>query len=234
MDNFTCAFDNWLYPALSFSVIYLTVGNMYAILDFLQPSWYKRRAVHTRSFELGFISWYNLMRINMRNIIVGGIITFFMWYLRIFLIGCPAVRYDMGKTELKELLLCKIFAQSWFFLTHYTFHKIPWLYLKIHSFHHIFKTPIALSGLYANIWEIIIVNIPTAFFMPIYLGISPVIASIWVGLLAVHLCITHSSHRLFPWVEDPVYHMQHHLHADRHFGAVGTEMIEELLERIVK
>jgi sterol desaturase/sphingolipid hydroxylase (fatty acid hydroxylase superfamily) len=217
-----CALENWLLPASVFTLTFVILSHLFALCDALQPEWYVKCAVSSHYVKLTWPIYIHLLINNLRNIVFAFLVGLCCWSLRVLLLGCGGNEFGIPRTV--QWLISYLWAELWFWNSHFLVHQSPSVYHYVHAHHHRFRTPIAMVGFYATLSEMLLINSPLALVPTIVLGSDVVTSSCWLALLATHICLNHSAHQLLPrWLDDVSYHAMHHLVEQRHFGASWVE-----------
>jgi sterol desaturase/sphingolipid hydroxylase (fatty acid hydroxylase superfamily) len=119
------------------------------------------------------------------------------------------------RTELIRLLLYYILADLYFFTVHYTAHRVPFIYKKIHKFHHRIFSTSAVSALDANPLEHILVNIGSFFVGPIVVLGHINTIKLWLTVASIMTCVAHSGYKHFLVGKE---HNTHHRFAKYNYG----------------
>ncbi len=224
--EYTLPLEWWLLPTIVFSSAFLIVSNIYAILDYTQFTCYKNRCVYTKTDNykaLTFKVWLRVIANDIRNIVLAFLFGYILWFIRSsFSPNSPRQFKDENIILiLAQLFLCYIWAELWFWTSHFLVHKyLP----SIHKQHHEFVYTYAIVGFYSSVGELLIINLPLSTYMCILLKCHPVTQSIWLFVLGTHICLNHSAHQLLPKRFDDVsYHAQHHILHNIHYGAGWVE-----------
>ena len=178
-------YDYLALPAASFIGTYLITSHILAILDWTQPEWYKAREISPRP-KLTFQLYMAIMKRTILNIPVSVAVAAIFWHIRIT--RKPELRDIL--TAILQLLICFLCSELWFWTGHYLSHN-PLFYAKVHSLHHTFPRPIALSSLYCTLWEMLLINLPLATGMPTILQLHPYVNSLWNCGLAWYIAMKH-------------------------------------------
>ncbi|KAK1154431.1 cholesterol 25-hydroxylase-like protein [Acipenser oxyrinchus oxyrinchus] len=56
---------------------------------------------------------------------------------------------------LSEVVLCLLLFDTMSFMFHVLIHRVPWLFMKVHSVHHEVQDPFALAAQYSSYWEVL-------------------------------------------------------------------------------
>ena len=70
IDYFIKPLNWWLLPSTVFTTTFLLISNIYAVLDFLQPEWYKSRCVYDKQNQykpLTLKVWVYVVCNNIKN-----------------------------------------------------------------------------------------------------------------------------------------------------------------------
>jgi len=225
INYFIDALNWWILPGIIFSTTFLFVTNMFAILDFIQPKWYIERQVSQYCKPLTFTIWFKIVSNNIRNIIFSWFIGWIGWTLRFLLLETKIIPEELTLLLFVwQIICCYVWAELWFWFSHWFVHQDKIRYKKIHSKHHEYTTPYAIVGLYCTIYEMLLINLPLSILMPIIICCHPITQSIWLSILATHIALNHSSHQLLPkWLDDVSYHAKHHSCPSIHYGAGWIE-----------
>ncbi|XP_067857701.1 cholesterol 25-hydroxylase-like protein [Heptranchias perlo] len=119
---------------------------------------------------------------------------------------------------LSGVALCLLLFDLLFFLWHLLHHRLPWLYLRLHSLHHLHGSPFSLTAQYASAWEILSLQLMAAC-GPRLLGVHP-LTEMTFFLLNIWLAVEDhcgydlpwAPHRLVPFglLGGAPYHQLHH------------------------
>ena len=101
-----------------------------------------------------------------------------------------------------QVLGAMIVEDTSFYWTHRLFHAFPWLYARVHKFHHSMTAPIAIGAAYASVPDFMQNQFCTA------LGLIICCKNVYAGILWVILRIyitteVHSGYK-FPWFIDQI------------------------------
>lgn len=205
----------WFGPGHWFAFSYLVFANAYAILDFMQPEWYAKRALCT-SQTLTLRVWLKLNATSIMNLIVSDVIGSLIWSIRWYL--SPIVPTNDVGLGVMHIAICIVWTECWFWTSHYWMHKVSWL-RRHHDKHHEYTIPFALCTLHSSPIEMLFVNLPLSILMPCILGMHPFFQTMWLVFLSFHIVTIHSSHQLLPLcVIDASYHLEHHICKSKHYG----------------
>lgn len=212
--------EHWLIPSLTFVITFVILSHLLAILDYLEPEWYKNKEISVRP-KISLKLYCKIMFRTSINFCIAFVVGHILCYLTI---KQPA-EFPSLLISLLELIMCYFFAEFYFWLSHYIVH-LPTFYKKVHSLHHIFTRPIGLVAIYCTHWEMLIVNFPLASLMPIILKMHPLIHSIWNFGLCFYIVMIHSGHNLLPkWILDSNYHDNHHKYSKGNYGSYTLDKL---------
>ncbi len=218
--------DRWSGPGLWFACSFLVVSNVFAVLDWLQPAWYARRAVlGAKQPALDGATWFRVVCNNVRNIVLAYVMGILLIICRHAIKPFSPVS-DVGFwLYVTQLFTCYVWAELWFFCSHWWVHNNPQRMHLIHAKHHEFHThTFAIVGLYCSISEMFVVNLPLSIFLPLVADFDPSVTTVSLTFIAVHICLNHSAHQLLPvWLDNVSYHLDHHRRVANHFGARWVE-----------
>lgn len=120
---------------------------------------------------------------------------------------------------LAQIAACIFLTDMWFYFTHKMMHR-PWLYSRVHKFHHEFVEADSFSFSYCHWLECFIVNEPSTMLGPLVLGWPRELAQIWMIFSSCNSVFSHSGwHLPGPVSGDP--HDYHHRWRNVDFGAGG-------------
>lgn len=217
---------NWTWiPTLTFGLSYFAISSIYSFLDITQPEFYSRTAINNIK-PLTFNTWARVMYINIINILFGLLVGFIGWVVRLGLTENPTVPDFVLSECAIHLVIFVIWEECWMTLIHWAVHQSGYFYKKIHSMHHEFPIPYAITGLYCTLYEMALINLPISIGMWIALGSHPYTQAIWLFIVSFTLCSSHSSHQIFPkYIHNVEPHAIHHINPQVNFGS-------EFLERL--
>ena len=122
-----------------------------------------------------------------------------------------------------QVFVLLLFTETLIYWTHYSFHRVPFLWTYVHHRHHRYQVPQPYSALSFNPFDSFLQAVPhhiAAFFFPVHAGIY--VASVsFVTLWAV--CI-HDRVSFFrwPWLNYTDHHTLHHWYGDFNLGQYFT------------
>lgn len=121
-----------------------------------------------------------------------------------------------------EYFLCwLLFSDILFFTIHFSFHKIKYLYDKIHSIHHQYKYTYGLGAIYAHPLDFLLANlVPTFTFVWLYPPSDLMAYFIILFSTSYTVLISHSG---FKFVDDS--HLKHHLFFKKNYGLLLTDKV---------
>lgn len=126
--------------------------------------------------------------------------------------------------EIYKFLFYIFCIDIWFFTFHYLFHKIPFLYQKIHKFHHRESIPSAVSALDAHIIEHLLINISSILIGPILWPGYYLTIYFYIFLTTANSCISHSGYKNYLVGEE---HNIHHKMTKYNYG-IGLYLLDKL------
>jgi len=111
-------------------------------------------------------------------------------------------------------IICIIWADAWFYITHWYMHYNRFLYKYIHKAHHMYTDPFAFSSFDSNLIEHIVVNVGSVSGGAIiagYLGLfDKNHTGVWFLLTTYTSCVAHSGYT--------IKHYLHHKHINYNYG----------------
>lgn len=138
----------------------------------------------------------------------------------------------------RHLLVALFFYDLLFFLQHYTFHKVPYLYRKFHKKHHTHPIVNVKVTNRLHVVERLALILSANFGLKIQ-GAHPLTRSLFIIVFIVMLIDNHSGYE-FPWgyhkiipaglVAGPRKHYLHHVYSDRSYQPILT-YIDYFLEK---
>jgi sterol desaturase/sphingolipid hydroxylase (fatty acid hydroxylase superfamily) len=213
----------WSVPSIIFALSYFGIANGFAILDKLQPKWYKELEITPRPI-LTFSLWLKLNLTCFINISIVYFLGLMCWnnidsifHLDLSFISIPYFEcLSLVLVKVFSLVLCYYWAVIWFWYSHLICHS-KYLY-KFHKKHHEFKNPIGLCALYCSIFEILIVNAPLGLVMPVLLRLDTFSICIWHVLISSYIILIHCGHYILS--ADVKFHDDHHRTVNRNYGVL--------------
>ncbi|MCI4392911.1 hypothetical protein PGIGA_G00151350 [Pangasianodon gigas] len=115
-----------------------------------------------------------------------------------------------------ECFSCLLVFDTFFFVAHYTMHRIPWLFRIFHQSHHMNRHPFALAAQDSSITELVSQQL-LAVWSTVLVGCHPV-SEIFFHLLNIWLAVEDhcgydfpwALHRLLPCFGGAPFHQAHH------------------------
>jgi lathosterol oxidase len=122
-----------------------------------------------------------------------------------------------------QVVVLLVFTETLIYWTHYSFHRVPFLWKHVHERHHKYVVPTPYSSLSFNPMDSFLQAVPhhiAAFFFPVHAGVY-LVSVLFVTLWAV--CI-HDRVSFFrwPWLNYTDHHTLHHWYSDFNLGQYFT------------
>lgn len=134
----------------------------------------------------------------------------------LLLVACPTFVDTPVWMGVLQVPLCVCVTDLLFYHLHRLMH-CPFLY-PFHKEHHVWRTPIAASALYAGAFEHVVLNASPPLLAAVLLRCHPFIMCLWVGLATCNTVLAHSNSG---------QHSCHHKHSKCNFG-VGLMLCDRL------
>jgi sterol desaturase/sphingolipid hydroxylase (fatty acid hydroxylase superfamily) len=194
--------------------IYWTIGSIYLLFD-QYPEYFSRfkiQSIYNKPDKL-----YNIFKVvSFNQLIVTPIFGYISYnYME------PSNIKPTLFLVIKELSVSLIATEIFFYYSHRLLH-LPYLYRKIHSLHHSYKTPMGITSLYSHPIEYIISNI-----LPVIIGsilCSSHITTIWIWQIIV-LTNTIKSHSGYNFINLKIFtnnsHDIHHMKYKYNYGVLN-------------
>ena len=104
-----------------------------------------------------------------------------------------------------QYALMIIIMNAAFALAHYSFHRIRWFYLRVHSLHHRLKVPHPAGAIYAHPLEHVLANL-----LPVGLALGIMQPHHYLALVFIAHVSWETVQGHTPYIEDPSGHNLHH------------------------
>ena len=114
-----------------------------------------------------------------------------------------------------QFSLIVTWEEFWFYTVHRILHS-PALYRRFHAQHHTFKSPIAVSAIYAHPFEHLFANLLPVITGPLVFGLCLSILRFWVVFSTINAILAHCGYNF-----SNGYHDIHHITNKHNFGVLG-------------
>ena len=116
--------------------------------------------------------------------------------------------------EIYEFIMSFILVELFFYINHYTFHKVPWLYKNFHKQHHEIKDVLGIGAIYCSSVEHIFINL-FPFLLSHAIYSNSAIHSITMMLFGLSNTILNSH------TDKTCAHSRHHINFNTDYGTFG-------------
>jgi len=191
--RFTEIFGLWHPPALCFTISFVGLSQLFAVLDHCQPKWYRNLSVVSfdEKYRLSFSTWKQITVNNFLNLLMTYVVG-----IALFVV-LPSRETWNGLSEFPlwmQALACYIWGETWFWTSHWWVHQHPHRMRVVHAKHHEFRHLFAIVGLYCSPLEMLIVNWPLSIVFPILTRVHTTVFCLWMTVLGLHIANNHSIH----------------------------------------
>jgi sterol desaturase/sphingolipid hydroxylase (fatty acid hydroxylase superfamily) len=116
--------------------------------------------------------------------------------------------------QLIRLTVCILIEEVLFYYIHRILHT-PWFYQRFHKLHHQIVVPVAVSTLYVDTVEHIVLNLLPVLFAPWLAGVQGDFLYVWFLLTNIASIASHSGY------EFARFHEHHHRYRTCNYGVLG-------------
>jgi sterol desaturase/sphingolipid hydroxylase (fatty acid hydroxylase superfamily) len=213
-------------------IVYWSVGLFYLMIDFFRIKKFKIQnknyPLYTTNSDSYLLNWnllYTTIKTVLFNqIIINPIIAYMIYYCTYININIGEKPFPSSINIIYDVFKSLLIVEFAFYYMHRILH-IPFVYKHIHSIHHTYSAPIAISALYSHPIEYIFSNI-----IPVVLGPLLCQSHLFTFLLFQFIAIVntvsvHSGYKI-PFLINPTTHDIHHMKYKYNFGVI------DILDRI--
>jgi len=205
------------------SMAFFGFNSLLIFLDMTGRPKYLLRYKIQDAKEVPLPKWkmWKCLRVVLRNHIFITIPGMGVLYYLMQLRGCSFGReLPTFHWVLFELVVYSLVEELGFFYSHWLLHS-PFMYARVHKFHHEWKQSIGMVGVYCHPIEHIMSNIVPTGLGPLLMGSHVATMWFWFSLAFVQTSISHCGYH-FPFLPSPEAHDYHHLKFNNCFGVLGV------------
>lgn len=229
VDNYPPIYSTFVFPYISVIVAFFVPTLIIALFEVSDwtPEWLKKKKIQPNKKVTPEDVWKAFKLIMTQYIfLIGPLYACGFSFVASFL-GFSNGKVDPWYIVGLQILFFMVVEDLCQFLGHMALHQ-PFLYKHIHSWHHEYTAPFAMTGLYAHPFEVIILGFCT-FVGPIILRPHFLTFFLWVHVKQAMTLQSHCGYeikigyeRFLPFKASVEYHDYHHKSFNGPYGTVFT------------